>query len=202
MVYGEVLPVAAEKARLRRKFNGQWRALAPDNLAAGARQAMSHLARRPFWRQARTVMAYFALPGELPTALLIRCARLAQKRVALPRTVDGGLEARAAGGFGSLVRGSYGIWEPHPDLTSPVAVEDLDLIIVPSLAFDERGVRLGRGGGHYDRFLQQVDRRRTAVAGWTLAAFVVPQLPREPHDQRVDWLITETGAIQIPPAPP
>lgn len=190
--------VTVEKARLRRRFRRQWEAMAPEVLAAGAQEALAHLTRQPIWRQARTVMTYFARTGELPTAALIRHAHLAGKKVALPCTVHPGLEVWVIAGFHSLVPGPYGIWEPCPDGTTPMAAGDLDLIIVPGLAFDRRGVRLGRGGGHYDRFLQHVDRRRTAVAGWTLAAFVVPQLPHEPHDQRVNWLITETGVLQIP----
>jgi 5-formyltetrahydrofolate cyclo-ligase len=90
-----------------------------------------------------------------------------------------------------LVSGEYGILEPSG---AHVPIEELDVVVVPALAFDRGGFRLGWGGGYYDRMLATLDENvTTAVVGydWQL----VDELPREPHDQPVQWVITPSGAM-------
>jgi 5-formyltetrahydrofolate cyclo-ligase len=81
---------------------------------------------------------------------------------------------------------------------SVVPVQQIDLFLVPGLAFDRGGARLGRGGGYYDRILAQ--RRAGSVAvGVTTSSRVVDEVPRDPHDQVVDWLATEDGVMGCSP---
>lgn len=73
-----------------------------------------------------------------------------------------------------------------------IRVSELDVILVPALAFDRSGARLGRGGGHYDRVLAQ-RRPGSHAIGISTRARLIERVPREAHDQQVDWLATEEG---------
>ena len=95
-----------------------------------------------------------------------------------------------------MVTGRYGLPEPAPD--APAADADLvqmaTLHLVPGVAFDRQGMRLGRGGGFYDRLLQDVT---SPVCGVFYAGQEVPEVPSEPHDRRLDLAVTELGRIDF-----
>ena len=92
--------------------------------------------------------------------------------------------------FSELQAGAYGILEPRPDPSRRVATEQFDL--VPGLAFDRAGRRLGAGKGYYDRFLAGIKAPKIALA---FAFQLVEQVPIEPHDQRVEVIVTENEVI-------
>ena len=79
-----------------------------------------------------------------------------------------------------------------------VPVHELDVVLVPGLAFDRTGARLGRGGGYYDRLLAEV-RRDCVTIGVTVSSRVVDEVPMEGLDRHVDWLATETGVKECSP---
>lgn len=115
--------------------------------------------------------------------------------IAWPRVVGHELELRLCEP-GALTPGFMGIPEPPPE--SPLAsLAQVRMLVVPGLAFDARGGRLGRGGGHYDRLLARVRAMSHPglVVGLCYAAQVVSRVPAEPHDQRVDVVITERGLV-------
>jgi 5-formyltetrahydrofolate cyclo-ligase len=116
---------------------------------------------------------------------------LAEKEVYLPCTNlrERTLIFRRLFEFSELVEGAFGIPEP-PRENSTLAPEDLDLILVPGLAFDRNKERLGYGGGFYDRVLAQTGAIKIGVA---FSFQIVHTLPHEPYDQRVDWILTEEG---------
>ncbi len=91
----------------------------------------------------------------------------------------------------------FGFAQPKAG-TPEVHPTEVDVALVPGLAFDRRGVRLGRGGGHYDRLLELL-RPDALIVGVTPAALVVDQLPRELHDRPVTHLVTEDGVVRVPP---
>ncbi len=126
---------------------------------------------------ATTVMAFCATPGEPDTDALF--ARLAAdgKVLVLPRAAGDGLEAALLGD--GLAVGPHGVVEPLGPVVDAGAV---DLVVVPGLAFTTDGVRLGRGGGHYDRFLATC---RAPAVGVCFAEQLVDVLPVEPHDVRM-----------------
>lgn len=94
------------------------------------------------------------------------------------------------------VRGVLGIREPHPQ--SPICpIEDIDVFLVPGVAFSRQGQRLGRGQGYYDATL--ANRKPSAwLVGITFDCTVFPQVPTEAHDVSVDWLATETSCVRTP----
>jgi 5-formyltetrahydrofolate cyclo-ligase len=91
-----------------------------------------------------------------------------------------------------VVTGPFGIREPDPANGPRVAPEELDLILVPGLAFDARGARLGRGGGYYDVALAALD-VGTPRIGLFFARQQAPEVPRDAHDQMLTGVVTESG---------
>lgn len=91
----------------------------------------------------------------------------------------------------TLAAGQFGILEPNPQVHPPVEAADFDLVLVPGLAFDLAGHRLGHGAGYYDRFLSKIP--FVPRLGIALASQHLPALPAEPHDERVALLISDRG---------
>ena len=150
------------------------------------------------WATARTVLVYAASRGEPPLAELVALARETGREVVLPR-VDGttlALHLWPQGGV--LVRGAFGVGEP--DVAWPVVDPGaIDLALVPGLAFDARGGRLGQGGGYYDRLLAGLapgapGAPRSIGLAWAFQ--LVPEVPSEAHDIRVDAVLTEEGWVR------
>lgn len=169
-------------------------------VAAAARQSAAvavatHLTASPLWA-ATTILAYAATAAELPTLPLLRAALAAGKRLLLPRVgADGALILHRVDAPEGLVAGFRGLLEPPADAPR-VAAAEVDLAVIPGVGFDRRGVRLGQGGGHYDRLLSRLA-PGCAVCGVCFACQVVARLPRRPHDRPVAYLLTEEGLIHL-----
>ncbi|MDI6907833.1 MAG: 5-formyltetrahydrofolate cyclo-ligase [Thermoanaerobacterales bacterium] len=185
------------KDELRRDFLERRGAMSSTEVAvASAAIGRRVLALEDFLR-AGTVMAYVDVRSEVRTGGLIRAALRRGQRVALPvpdpRT--GHMVAALAAAYpAGLVPGPYGIPVPSPG-SEAVSPPDLDCVLVPGVAFDEDGFRLGYGGGYYDRFLSGIRGRALAV-GLAYAWQVVPRLAREPHDRPVDLVVTEEWVLR------
>jgi 5-formyltetrahydrofolate cyclo-ligase len=113
-----------------------------------------------------------------------------------PKVENGGnLSFRKIDRLDQMKPGAWEIFEPPP--TSPVLpLSEADLVIVPGVAFDRRGRRLGQGGGYYDKILNQM--RPTAVRmGIAYELQVVDEIPHEPHDEMMDCLATESGILRF-----
>lgn len=149
------------------------------------------LTDRPEWGAARVVGLYLSLPDEPETRELIRCAWEQGKRVALPKTdIQHGLT------WWEILPGPLPtletLWEPLPGKHAAVRPETIEGFCVPGRAFDARGTRLGRGGGHYDRALAQ--RARGAwVVGLFFSIQEMENLPRAVHDVELPSVVTEKG---------
>jgi len=182
--------VEEEKRLCRARLKAQRGALTPAAAAAADREIARHVLSAPAFVQADLVCLYISLPGEVDTAAIVAEALRLGKRVAAPRCRRGGaMELYEFTSCGQLCPGICGLREPGPDCP-PARVSPRTLCLVPALAFDRTGARLGYGGGYYDRFLEHFEGR---TAGLVRSAFVLDALPKEPHDQRVDALVTENG---------
>ena len=153
--------------------------------------------RRGGHRGLRSAALFAALPDELPTRPLFDWLRGEGARALLPRVVasPGGsrLEFAEVRAWEELAPGRYGLREP-PRASSDLGLSAVDLIVVPGLAFDADGGRLGRGRGMYDQALGALDAStRAPVFGWAYTFQVVDAVPCGRHDQRVDGVITESG---------
>lgn len=179
-----------EKKALRRSLLAARRACDAGFRAEADRRIAERLLASPCFQGAASVFCYVSLPWEVGTDAILREAFLRGKRVFVPRCSPGGvMEACRIGSPDELVPGLYGIPGPAPDAPAADPAE-AELVIVPALAFDREGYRIGRGGGYYDRFLPRTVCPR---AGLVYERFFLPSLPRDAFDARVDMLFTEEG---------
>lgn len=165
-------------------------------LSAGERKAKSRqieerLFALPEFRAARSILFYASFRSEVETWDMIRRALAEGKRVILPRVRGKQLALFEIRNFDEDVK--PGTWDiPEPVSGRPAAVQEADLVIVPGSVFDERGNRMGYGGGFYDRLLP-------AFSGPTVAlAFelqIVDSVPVGPHDVPVRKIVTERRVI-------
>ena len=114
------------------------------------------------------------------------------KSFAYPRVTEGRLDLYRVDSMYDLLPGAFGVREPSADSAHAVSPDTLDLILVPAVAFTNRGARLGRGGGFYDRLLASLP-AHTCKIGVCFDSQILPDLPIEPHDQHVDFIATESG---------
>ena len=120
-------------------------------------------------------------------------------RVLLPVVPPSGSELAWAVDTGRLTPGRHGLLEPMGPRLGPTAIGTADVVVLPALGVDRRGVRLGRGGGYYDRALLHVRPDAVLVAVVFDDEFV-DELPDEPHDRRVTALVTPSGGWEALPA--
>jgi len=185
--------IAFAKAELRRGA-----ATRRDALSGDARQdAAEAIAARPFPLQIRAgtiVSGFMPLKSEINPLPLMQKLSNAGARLALPAIAGRGepLMMRAWEFGGPLDRGQWGIREPKPDAPEV----DPDILLVPLLAFDRAGYRIGYGAGYYDMTINALRARKTVAAvGIAFAAQEVPKVPRTERDARLDLVLTEREAI-------
>ncbi len=172
-------------------------ALSPQAAAKKSRAACKALTTSEEFLQARSVMIYLSTPGEVDTAEIALAAWQSGKTVLAPRVSwehkhMAPLEIR---GFDNgLAVGRNNIREPIAGVPWPL--EEIDLVVVPAMAFDRHGYRLGRGGGFYDRFLAQ-PRLRAFACGLAFSEQVVDAVPTHEHDRPVHMLVTDEGVLRF-----
>ncbi|MFI6282636.1 5-formyltetrahydrofolate cyclo-ligase [Streptomyces sp. NPDC050988] len=188
------------KRVLRRGFlTVRSRYTADDVRETGAALAARAL-ELPELAHARTVAAYVSVGSEPGTRALLDALHARGVRVLLPALLaDNDLDWGAYAGEGSLVsvqhRGKMALLEPAGERLGPDAVLAADAVLLPGLAVDARGMRLGRGGGSYDRVLARLDRAGVDPALVVLLydSEVVDHVPEEPHDRPVHAVVTPSG---------
>lgn len=154
----------------------------------------------PQIQQAKTIFSYMAVKGELSLDVFNRWAIDAGKTLAFPTSYPGGrMEARMPKGIQCMRNGKWGIPEPDPNQSVMLQPQYIDAVLVPCVAFDSRGHRLGYGGGYYDRYLAHCDRSIKI-----LVAFEIQQLPlivTDDLDITMDVVVTEQGVRYVTYSP-
>ena len=149
------------------------------------------------YRRAKLVHTYVSSKeNEIDTRALIGTCLAQGKRVAVPVVMSGTktLAHALIDGLDQLVVGPWGLAQPDPAAATWLPAEArIDLVVVPGLAFDRRGHRIGWRGGYYDRFLAQV---QAVKIGLCYDALVLDCIPGEPHDVPVDLVVAETAIYQ------
>lgn len=192
---------AGGKAAVRAQVRQRLASLAPARRALEEELVAAAIQDTPQWRSAGTVLLYRSQAPEFSTVGLVLGAWRSGKTTLFPRVgADGGLELVAASSWESFRPGYRGLLEPvgpPAAVVAPQALSATDLAIVPGVAFDRHGGRLGRGGGHFDRLLPHL-----ACPVWGIAfdAQVVPAVPRDGHDVQVAQVWTGS-AVGGPPWP-
>ncbi|MDR2862775.1 MAG: 5-formyltetrahydrofolate cyclo-ligase [Puniceicoccales bacterium] len=159
----------------------------PESGAAAAVALLEQLRTLAVWREARRPCVYVATAGEAPTQAILTHCFAAGIAVRIPRVAGEALTLHPVHGLENLVPGAFGLLEPPVDAPD-CALQDVDCVLVPGVAFDNGGRRVGRGKGFYDRFLAQIpDVPRIGLAfEWQ----VLSTVPADLHDERMDWLVT------------
>ena len=185
---------AAEKAAWRRRFRAIREETPPRALAAASRQIVGRLRALPEVAAARAVHLFWPVAGEVDLRPLAEALAADGVTVALPAVVGPrALAHRRFEGAGRLVEGRWGLMEPAPDAPA-VDPARLDVVVVPALALGRDGSRLGTGGGFYDAFLATTPALRVGVA---VSAALVDAVPTEPHDARLDVVVTEAETVRL-----
>lgn len=158
-----------------------WRAQTKEELRRMGQRMCDRLFARAEWQQAGTILCFVPLPTEPDISPALDRALAEGKVLAVPRVLgEGRMEWVALDSLDDLRPAAYGIREPvSGPVLDPAALPPDTLALVPCLAADRQGVRLGRGGGYYDRFLAQYKGRRLLVCP---AALLAEELPRDPWD--------------------
>ncbi len=174
------------KDDLRREISARKRT--GGSLDVLSKKIVKTLQRLEFFRQAKQVGVYMPLPDEVDITPLFSPLK---KQFYIPAFDEASGGYRLAEYTPDLQQGKFGIPEPIAPAFAP---EKLDLIIVPGIAFDRTGKRVGRGGGFYDRLLPQY---RAVRAGICFDFQCLEKVPTEPHDCGVDLLVTESEFLHF-----
>ncbi|GAA0471648.1 5-formyltetrahydrofolate cyclo-ligase [Streptomyces stramineus] len=184
------------KAGLRQGLLAVRSGLTPGDVETAGRALARRALELPELAGAGTVAAYVSVGREPGTRALLDALRSRSVRVLLPVLMaDNDLDWGVYRGAAHLVKAGRGLLEPDGERLGPDAVTGADAVLLPGLAVDGRGMRLGRGGGSYDRVLARLDRAGAAPARVVLLYDneVVARVPEEPHDHPVHAVVTPGG---------
>ncbi len=173
-----------QKQDIRREVRRRVKALDEAQKLAAARQIFAAIEREDAFAKARCIALYASLADEVPTAEVIE-RWSGERRVVLPR-VEGDVMRFYDYAPDRMAEGAFGIIEPEGETECPPC--DIDLIIVPARAFTISGVRLGRGGGFYDKYMS-LDGFRAEKIGVAFACQIFEELPHDAHDVTVDKVV-------------
>jgi 5-formyltetrahydrofolate cyclo-ligase len=185
----ELNSVPIGKEVLRAEVQERLTALETEAREEAGRRLCARIREHCFWRNAGRILLFWPIRDEINLWPLVQEGIDLGKEIALPRFVAGtGVYevARIEGCSEGLTKGRYGIVEPVASAVV-VDVKQLDLVLVPGVAFDTSGVRLGRGGGYYDRLLHGAVGVKCGVA---FEEQMVSGIPEETHDVRMDCIAT------------
>ena len=179
------------KSKIRRKFINLRHSQSEEQAQISTSIISNKLSELKNIHDADCVMVYFAFRGEVDLETFISFCLKQGKQICMPRiTGDGVMEAIEYFEGCTMQNNKYGI--PEPFGTKNIDKENIDVVIVPAVAFDEKLYRLGYGGGYYDRFLRDADAVRIGV-GFDFQ--VTDELPSEAHDKRMDMVVSEKRTL-------
>lgn len=182
-----------EKRRLRRTIRDLASTLSPRYLEESGRAIAAHLLAMPEYQAAGTVFCFVGVGQEVDTRPILRDILEAGKTLCVPLcTGPGQMEPRRVTALDQLLPGTHDI--PEPPAESPgLQPDEVDFAVLPCVTCDRAGRRLGHGGGYYDRFLA---RYRGGAVLLCREKLIREEIPVEPHDYPVPWVLTERGLYE------
>lgn len=166
-------------------------ALSSLEIQGKSHETAQRLLLLPEYRQAKTILIYIPTKSEINTLPIIKSSWQQQKRIAIPVCqADRTLLISELNCFNDLEKGKYNILEPVKDKIIPIDPGEIDLAIIPGLAFDQQGTRLGYGGGYFDRFLKTL-RNNCPILALCYEFQIIKHIPSEIHDVPVNMILTE-----------
>lgn len=186
------------KQKIRQELIAKRQALSLDYVENKSQIIAQKVTALPEFNKAKTIMVYLAFRNEVDTHHIIQGALVQEKRIVVPISQRQDwkiIPAEIKNYPDDLEEGTYGILEPKPQAYHPVEPQEIDLVLIPGVAFDERGYRLGYGAGYYDRFLSRL-RPDAVTMALAYEMQILPDVYPESHDQKVDLIITEERIIK------
>lgn len=189
-----IVPRENAKASLRQQIRARLRDLSPRQQRDRSLRLCRRLLAQPEWQRARVVLLFAPLRDEPDIWRVIASALIEGKEVSVPKFDPAGsvYQASPVRDLEDLMPGKFGVLEPRAN-SEMVPLNRLDLVLVPGIAFDIRGGRLGRGQGYYDRLLATVNGLKCGVA---FDEQLVDAVPVEPHDVCLNRILTPTRWIE------
>ena len=182
--------ISIQKSALRKLMQNELRSMDVEEVKAKSEAACLKILEHPAYKLSKLIFCYRAMTHEADTEDIINKAISDGKRIAYPYVLGNSrMVALEPADSDAWQTGVLGLKMPNPARSKLIAPEDLDLVIVPGLAFDVNGGRLGRGAGYYDRFLKKTGAVRI---GFCFSFQVVEQVPLEAHDALMQSLVTDT----------
>jgi 5-formyltetrahydrofolate cyclo-ligase len=181
-----------QKRAVRAEVRARLPAPGSPQFASASVRAQERLLERALRRGPGMVALYRPLPAECGTATVAAALQSSGHEVCYPVVVPGARALRFRRGVGAFVAGALGVEEPTGP---PVPLEEIGLLVVPALAVDAKGRRLGRGKGHYDATLAAFPGESVALV---FDSQLVPEVPVGEHDHRVGAVCTDLRWLSIP----
>lgn len=174
-----------DKKALRREIRARKAAMTPEQIASCSQALTAMALASPLYREARAIYGYLSYNQEVRTGALLRAALAEGKRVAVPRVFGEEMRFLWLENLNDVAPGYCGIPEPRADC--PQADDPHALVLMPGLAFDPQGHRMGYGGGFYDKFLASEPEHPTLALCYDFQMF--DHLETDPHDIPVDQVL-------------
>jgi 5-formyltetrahydrofolate cyclo-ligase len=201
MTNAQPADITAIKRDLRQLARTRVSQIIPEQRRTLSAAVVEQLISRPEWQRAQRILGYLPLMDELDLSAALESALSANKSVALPRYLPDQNTYCAAlitDNFATLSPGAFGIREPSA-AAAIMPLNQLDFILVPGVAFDSGGRRLGRGKGFYDRLLANVNSADCIKCGIAADEQIVTGIPAEPHDISMNLIVTPTRCLVMAP---
>jgi 5-formyltetrahydrofolate cyclo-ligase len=188
-----------QKQEIRRQIGIRRRSQSDkDNLSKAIQNRLMELKQ---FKAAKTILFYIDMRSEVRTRVALVSALASDKKTVVPFCNEGRLDLFHLEHAGELAIGSFGVLEPRVPLrTVPekaVSCDEIDLAVVPGVAFDRQGNRLGHGKAYYDGLLRRLS-SKTMVVGLAYECQIVPDIPLDDHDMPVNIVITEQAIYERP----
>ncbi len=142
-----------------------------------------------YYKNSRVIMSYVSIKNEVDTGYINGKILIDGKKLILPKTdmETNNIIPLEIKNINELIEGRYGILEPEDNEKNIIDLENIDIVIVPAVAFDKEGYRIGFGKGYYDRFLKEYEGIKIGIA---YDFQIIDRVPIESHDMKVDFIIT------------
>ena len=183
------MSVDIEKAALRKHFLEKRDAISADLREISSTKIYNHLKQSEPYKHSQNISCYFPIGSEVNTHSIMLDILSNGKNLLLPTVVDNDLEFRIVTDIKKLEKGHFDIMEPRDDCKKS---EEIDCVIVPTVAISKSGTRLGYGHGYYDKFL--ADKSVTKIA-LTYSKQIVKSIPSSDYDIKMDWVVSESESI-------
>jgi 5-formyltetrahydrofolate cyclo-ligase len=188
------------KSELRREYTKMREDMDQSEVERLSEKIIDTVLKLPVFKRAETVMVYLNFKNEVDSLKMIEESYKAGKKVVIPYCTKETMEiipSELNDIETEIVKGKNGYLQTKKDCVKPVPIEDIDLIVVPGIAFDKRCYRLGFGAGYYDRFLRKLNFEKPTI-GLCYDFQIIHSIPVEEHDVPLDFVITEERILVRP----